>query len=150
MTGRPKGRAVLRELTSPDDQPDWTLAACGGADTEDFYKEKDRYLTDAKAWCDICPIRSACLEFALANDEHGVWGGMSRAERLAMLHHRNASDGAKVGWQLRRQREAQAGQLRAQGKTPPEIAEHLGVDLRTVQRYLSTMTAVVAGLGAAA
>jgi len=151
MTGRPKGSAFLRDVTTPlADEPDWSLAACDGADTELFYREKDRYLTDAKAVCQFCPIRLECLEFATATGQYGVWGGMSRAERLDALKRRNAREGAKAGWQHRRQRQTLAGQLRAAGKTPAEIAEHLGVDLRTVQRYLSTTTAVMAGLEAAA
>jgi WhiB family redox-sensing transcriptional regulator len=44
----------------------------------------------AKAVCAGCPVREACLEFALANDERwGVWGGTSERQRRAM---RAASD----------------------------------------------------------
>ena len=36
--------------------------------------------------CSHCPVRSLCLEYALANDEkYGVWGGLSRPERLKVL-----------------------------------------------------------------
>ena len=39
----------------------------------------------AKAVCAGCPVREACLEFALANDERwGVWGGTSERQRRAM------------------------------------------------------------------
>lgn len=42
---------------------------------------------DAKEACNTsCPIRTACLAFALANnEEHGVWGGTDGAERKALL-----------------------------------------------------------------
>jgi WhiB family redox-sensing transcriptional regulator len=44
----------------------------------------------AKAVCAGCPVREACLEFALANAERwGVWGGTSERQRRAM---RAASD----------------------------------------------------------
>lgn len=37
---------------------------------------------DAKRICQICPVRSECLDFALqANLESGIWGGTSEDER---------------------------------------------------------------------
>ncbi|WP_141564273.1 WhiB family transcriptional regulator [Mycolicibacterium palauense] len=39
---------------------------------------------EAKQICEICPVKQDCAEFALSNDEqYGVWGGMTEAERLA-------------------------------------------------------------------
>lgn len=39
----------------------------------------------AKTYCGRCPIRELCLEYAMsANEQYGVWGGMSAAERRAM------------------------------------------------------------------
>ena len=39
----------------------------------------------AKAVCATCPVRSECLEFALAtNQEYGEWGGTSEEERRAL------------------------------------------------------------------
>jgi WhiB family redox-sensing transcriptional regulator len=33
----------------------------------------------------MCEMRTACLEYALANDERfGVWGGLSEKERLSL------------------------------------------------------------------
>jgi WhiB family redox-sensing transcriptional regulator len=33
----------------------------------------------------MCEMRSACLEYALNNDERfGVWGGLSEKERLSL------------------------------------------------------------------
>jgi WhiB family redox-sensing transcriptional regulator len=33
----------------------------------------------------MCEMRSACLEYALDNDERfGVWGGLSEKERLGL------------------------------------------------------------------
>lgn len=40
--------------------------------------------SEAKIVCAACPVRSKCLASAMTNDEEwGVWGGMTRAERLA-------------------------------------------------------------------
>ncbi len=39
----------------------------------------------AKALCQTCPVREQCLEFAMvANQEAGIWGGMSEEERRKM------------------------------------------------------------------
>lgn len=45
-------------------------------------KRRQASLKDAKAICAQCPVRTKCLEQALANDEpFGVWGGMTQLER---------------------------------------------------------------------
>lgn len=37
---------------------------------------------DAKALCAVCPVREACRDYAIANDEtDGVWGGLTPDER---------------------------------------------------------------------
>ena len=43
----------------------------------------------AKQICVDCPVRAACLEYALANRiDHGVWGGASERERRRILRSR--------------------------------------------------------------
>ena len=37
--------------------------------------------TVLKKICDTCPVLTECLNYALTHDEHGWWGGTSRAER---------------------------------------------------------------------
>ena len=40
----------------------------------------------AKAICGQCPVRALCLEYSIvAREEHGIWGGLSRPERLAIV-----------------------------------------------------------------
>lgn len=40
----------------------------------------------AKAICNECPVRSECLDWALATKEpHGVWGGYAESERKGLL-----------------------------------------------------------------
>jgi WhiB family transcriptional regulator, redox-sensing transcriptional regulator len=41
-------------------------------------------VAEAKQVCASCPVRQACLDWALRNREgHGVWGGMDEDERRA-------------------------------------------------------------------
>jgi WhiB family redox-sensing transcriptional regulator len=43
-----------------------------------------RQVIEAKAVCAGCPVRSACLVFALERDLEGVWGGTTEDERRAL------------------------------------------------------------------
>ncbi|MBD0746787.1 WhiB family transcriptional regulator [Streptomyces sp. CBMA152] len=61
-------------------------AACRTADPELFFPTYSRrlaeqQLADAKAVCRQCPVKRACLHWALTNGEkRGVWGGLSEYE----------------------------------------------------------------------
>lgn len=68
-------------------------AACLGMDTEEFYPDRDRIaIKRAKAVCDGCPVRQACLDYAVAsNIEYGVWGGKSAAERRRLRRSQNTA-----------------------------------------------------------
>lgn len=39
-------------------------------------------IRDAKAVCATCPVKAACLA-AVTDDDHGIWGGLTRDERRA-------------------------------------------------------------------
>jgi len=78
---------VLAELATKlafdaDDRV-WMLEAkCLDADPEAFFPEKGGSTREAKRICATCPVRSECLDHALANDERfGIWGGLSERER---------------------------------------------------------------------
>jgi WhiB family redox-sensing transcriptional regulator len=46
----------------------------------------------ARKICADCPVRQACLEYALGNRiDHGVWGGCSERERRRILKRRRVS-----------------------------------------------------------
>ncbi len=46
---------------------------------------------EAKAVCAECPVRLACLEFAIAtNQPYGVWGGANASERRSIRRRRMA------------------------------------------------------------
>ncbi|HET7488705.1 MAG TPA: WhiB family transcriptional regulator [Acidimicrobiales bacterium] len=64
-------------------------AACRGVDPDVFYPGDDEQAEEAKAICGICPVREACLEYALVNRERdGVWGGATERERRRILRQR--------------------------------------------------------------
>lgn len=50
-----------------------------------FFPDKGGSTKDAKRLCAACDVRSACLDFAVDNDERfGVWGGLSERERRGL------------------------------------------------------------------
>jgi len=75
--------------------PTWRKrAACRGIDAEIFYPptEDDFAAVGAKEICAECPVRQACLEYAIAHREHeGVWGGMTERERRRVVRQRRKS-----------------------------------------------------------
>lgn len=77
VTGRNLGHPLLAEM------PDWfDDALCAQVDTELFYPEKGQSTREAKRVCAACPVRDACLDYALEHHERfGIWGGKSERER---------------------------------------------------------------------
>ena len=67
-------------------------AACRGVDPEVFYPVTDEEAGVAKAICASCPVREACLEYALsAREREGIWGGATERERRRILRQRRKS-----------------------------------------------------------
>jgi len=70
--------------------PGWMpRGACRGEDPELFFPitAAGPALTQvfaAKAVCFRCAVRAACLSYALATGQAGIWGGTTQEERHAM------------------------------------------------------------------
>lgn len=117
---------------------DWQLAACRGEDPELFYPDAGPFSTAgrAKGICGRCQLKDECLQHAIDNMEaHGIWGGMTASERQAEIRKRRFDSGT-LG---ERTRDAERAQLiphrLAHGEPPQSVAGHLGLAVRTVQRY---------------
>jgi WhiB family redox-sensing transcriptional regulator len=60
-------------------------ASCRGVEAELFFPATEDEATPAKAICATCPVRLACLAFALErNEKFGVWGGMTERDRARL------------------------------------------------------------------
>jgi len=65
------------------------LGACRGLDAGIFYPDEDDEAEVAKAVCDDCGVRVACLEYALnSREKAGVWGGATERERRRIIRQR--------------------------------------------------------------
>jgi WhiB family transcriptional regulator, redox-sensing transcriptional regulator len=83
---------VTAQMTSATTSSWRDQAACRGLDPEIFYPVSDDEADAAKAVCAACPVRGACLEYALANRERdGIWGGATERERRRMIRQRRKS-----------------------------------------------------------
>lgn len=62
---------------------DWKAdAACRDLDTDIFFPDSDTSAAPALEVCASCPVREACLDFALrTRQDDGVWGGHTETER---------------------------------------------------------------------
>lgn len=75
--------------------PDWyDSALCAQIDHDLFYGDAGRSdLTNtAKAVCEACPVKTECLDYALAvhpNSDWGVWGGTTKRERAKLRRERD-------------------------------------------------------------
>lgn len=87
------------EQLSGRNSDDWAWqmqGACRGVDSSVFFPpdgERGRARAQreetAKQWCRNCPVLTECRTHALAAAEpYGIWGGMSEAERYAVLRRK--------------------------------------------------------------
>ncbi|MEI2638904.1 MAG: WhiB family transcriptional regulator [Microthrixaceae bacterium] len=68
-------------------------AACRGPQAAVFFpppqfeRKRDRLEREAraKAICDVCPVRTECLDYSIEIKEpHGIWGGLNEVERKSL------------------------------------------------------------------
>lgn len=80
----------MNAIVTTFDPNDWRKgAACRDLDTAIFFPETDEAVAVAKAICAGCPVREACLDFALiTRQDDGVWGGMDENERRRVRRRR--------------------------------------------------------------
>lgn len=70
-------------------------AKCVGMADEVFFPERGQSVNEAKAICASCPVREACLEYALvAVERFGIWGGASERERRRLRRRRQGGRAA--------------------------------------------------------
>jgi len=107
---------VVWALGEFDDRAWRRLAACRDYDPAAFFPVGKTgpalpLIAEAKAVCRRCPVRLACLQFALtSNQEFGVWGGYDEDERR----------------DLRRQWRRLGRPYRIAGESPPDPDRQIG------------------------
>ena len=86
-------RTAYAPPPGPEDAPgldadDWRRrAACRGEDPEQFFPVSSAgpalaQIAEVKNICARCPVRAACLRFALVTgQDYGIWGGLTEEKR---------------------------------------------------------------------
>ena len=106
------------------------LAACRGTDLGVFFPERGESAGPARRVCAACPVRQACLDYAISNRiAYGVWGGLTERERRAL----------RSGWvrATRRERDKAVLAAEAAGYTAAAIGRSFGLSRTSVGRVLS-------------
>ncbi len=72
---------------------DWMLSArCRNSDPEVFFVRGAAQSRRAVGICRGCPVREACLRYAIENEiEFGIWGGMTERQRRRLRRHQALS-----------------------------------------------------------
>jgi WhiB family redox-sensing transcriptional regulator len=107
------------------------LAACRGTDLGVFFPDRGESAGPARRVCAACPLRQACLDYAISNRiAYGVWGGLTERERRAM----------RSGWvrASRRDRDRAILAAEAAGYTTEVIGRSFGLSRTSVTRIVRT------------
>ncbi len=80
---------VLREIARAGSAGWMARSACQGTDPELFFLvalmgRAVEQISSAKAVCARCEVGRNCLSYAMETMPHGIWGGTTREERMAM------------------------------------------------------------------
>lgn len=77
-------------ILRPDLHPEWReQAACATVDSDLFFPHDGTGVRVAQAICAGCPVKGACLAYALdAGERFGIWGGVSEKQRWNMMRQR--------------------------------------------------------------
>jgi WhiB family redox-sensing transcriptional regulator len=89
----PGCRSVEQSGTEASMETEWMAGGlCRDIAPSTFFPSDGVGVEVARRICADCPVRQACLEYALANRiDHGVWGGCSERERRRILKRRRIS-----------------------------------------------------------
>jgi WhiB family transcriptional regulator, redox-sensing transcriptional regulator len=133
VTGRQPRRRTLATPGAPLSAGWRGRAGCRGADLEVFFPGRGESAEPAQRICAACPVRQACLDYAISYGiVHGIWGGLTERDRRALrTRHAGAS---------RRERDAAIAAAAAAGCTTAAIGRAFGLAATSVSRVLSRDT----------
>lgn len=87
--------SVEEESVTSMDRSWQPVALCRGNHSHLFFPptsserkdERERRELRAKAVCQVCPVQSDCLDYAIeSTEQYGIWGGFTETERRQLAH----------------------------------------------------------------
>ena len=83
------GTRIIDRFVQADPWMERAVCRVEQVDTAVFFPTRRDDVELAQRFCWRCPVRDACLDYALANGEHfGIWGGKSERARARMRRAR--------------------------------------------------------------
>lgn len=79
-------------LTTPAHDTAWMRhASCIDAPADFVPQSEDHTTVDylTRQYCDLCPVRVACLRTAIVTSSEGIWGGTTTFQRRQLVRVRN-------------------------------------------------------------
>jgi WhiB family redox-sensing transcriptional regulator len=102
-------------------------ACTSSSDPDLFFIEENPSV--ALALCAICPVRAACLSYAVDNEQYGVWGGTVASQRQEMR-------GGPLRHSVEQRRHADLIRSRIKaGWVLEDVADAEAVNERTLKRW---------------
>lgn len=119
-------------------RPEWMLhAACRNVDPELFYPDRGGPATAAKHVCAGCPVKTNCLDYALARgDNHGIYGGLNPWER----HQLRVQPSPHAGVKLTAAVVADCRRRHTNGDSQRALAVEHGVSQQTMRAAINGHT----------
>jgi hypothetical protein len=79
---------IRKPLTLREPMTWMERGTCRNAPQDQFFPEKtfggNQYKKVIETYCNVCPVKKSCLNFALDNYELGIWGGTTTRARIAI------------------------------------------------------------------
>lgn len=109
-------------------------------DPDLWFAEPGRWskANEAKAKCQACPLRDACLDYALHVSVQGVWGGTSELQRRRMRKQLGIVAEPVIATESEMKHEEMRRKYRA-GVGPRELAREYRMSNRHVQRICTEL-----------
>lgn len=105
-------------------------AACRGAELRVFFPGRGESAEPARRICTSCPVRQACLDYAVSHAiVHGIWGGLAERDRRALR--------TRCAGTARRERDAAIAAAAAAGSSMAAIGRAFGLARTSVSRVLA-------------
>ncbi|HLL68980.1 MAG TPA: WhiB family transcriptional regulator [Micromonosporaceae bacterium] len=117
---------------------------CLGVPASEFFPNQDEQITHqpAVALCGFCPVKAVCLEYAVATDQRGIWGGTTEGERRARHGQRAVvRPEAPKAWPRSLEFRRRIAALDREHKGAAAIARELGISERAVTRHRAAIRA---------
>lgn len=89
LEGNSKLEVMKLEIV-PVANPPWdgTEPCTTAPDKNIFHGQNHPEIREAKTYCEVCPIKQECLDYAMAVMEDGVYGGTTFGEREKIRRRR--------------------------------------------------------------